>query len=256
MNGEIQQISNIVIGARKALYDNSDIEFDPGEYVLSIKFLFAPKFKFCKPIEADSVCDWFRLCKERFLEDIKFLVSTDTSHKHLLGFSNTSRSVIACFWKKGRVSYFLPTWVFDRDNNGWKVVYCEQLAKKHQNKKPLFSNQTEAFKSILLDIGKFAADIGFPGFSDIFHVAYEALCDCAHMEDDNISAPLPHDFKGIYYAVDKADVFGAMGSWTDSPPFYAHQKGLEREYNELSDRLLTQLRLNLMYVVNECWKKD
>ena len=53
----------------------------------------------------------------------------------------------------------------------------------------------------------------------------------------------------------RSDVFGAMGSWNDSPPCYAHEMGLDKEYNSLSDRLLQQIRYHLMYVTNECWKK-
>ena len=52
MNGEIEQMSNIVISARKALYEDSSIDFVPSKYVLSIKFIFAPKFFSCKTIEA------------------------------------------------------------------------------------------------------------------------------------------------------------------------------------------------------------
>ena len=81
------------------------------------------------------------------------------------------------------------------------------------------------------------------------------MCDSADIEDDNIPKQLPNDFKSIYYAADKADVFGAMGSWNDSPPYYAHYKGLDKEYNDLSNRLLVQLRYHLMYVTNECWKR-
>jgi len=47
-----------------------------------------------------------------------------------------------------------------------------------------------------------------------------------------------------------------MGSWNDSPLYYAHQKGLDKEYNELSNELLVQLRYHLMYVANECWKRN
>jgi len=42
-----------------------------------------------------------------------------------------------------------------------------------------------------------------------------------------------------------------MGSWNDSPPCYAAEKGLENEYNNLSSELLTQIRLALLYSVNE-----
>ncbi|RRD28534.1 hypothetical protein EII27_01710 [Fusobacterium canifelinum] len=42
-----------------------------------------------------------------------------------------------------------------------------------------------------------------------------------------------------------------MGSWNDSPPCYAYDKGLEDEYKNLSSELLKQIRLALLYSVNE-----
>ena len=62
---------------------------------------------------------------------------------------------------------------------------------------------------------------------------------------------LPETNKRLFYASDISDVFGAMGSWNDSPPCYAAEKGLESEYKKLSSELLTQIRLALLYSVNE-----
>lgn len=215
-----------------------------------------PKLLF-KPVKSNSVGEWFDICLRRGIKDIKFVLPSNRENKHLLGFANTSQCVIVCFWKNGNTSCFCPTWEFDREKEGWKINYSEQHKKKKAIIQNLhFSNQTDEFKEILLDIRKFAAEIEQPYYVDVFHNAYVALCDSATTEDDNIPEQLPNDFKPIYYAVDKADVFGAMGSWNDSPPYYAHQKGLDKEYNELSDRLLVSLRYNLMYVANECWKKS
>jgi hypothetical protein len=52
-------------------------------------------------------------------------------------------------------------------------------------------------------------------------------------------------------AASTADVFGAMGSWNDSPPYMADEKGLSSFYNELSDELLKQQRLAIHYAVNQ-----
>lgn len=38
----------------------------------------------------------------------------------------------------------------------------------------------------------------------------------------------------MFEAASIADVFGAMGSWNDSPPIYGSQKGLDKEYETLS----------------------
>ena len=153
------------------------------------------------------------------------------------------------------VSCFCSFWEFDREQNKWKIIYNEQYIKKHTVFDNLhFTDKTNEFKQTLLDIGEFAAKIEQQYFSYVFHNAYEALCGLENINDENTPIQLPDEFKTIYYVVDKADVFGAMGSWNDSPPYYAREKGLDKEYNELSNELLVQLRYHLMYVANECWK--
>ncbi|MDE7445785.1 MAG: hypothetical protein K2N15_08820 [Lachnospiraceae bacterium] len=57
--------------------------------------------------------------------------------------------------------------------------------------------------------------------------------------------------KRMFYASSIADVFGAMGSWNDSPPYYAHEKGLDDDYESLSNELLKQIRLAALYAINE-----
>ena len=55
----------------------------------------------------------------------------------------------------------------------------------------------------------------------------------------------------LFYSAKISNVFGGMGSWNDSPPYYLHEKELEIEYDKLSEELLTQIRLALLYSVNE-----
>ena len=256
MNGEIEQMSNIVCCARKALYDNKDIEFTPSKFVQSIKFVFSSPCVIWRATETDSVQKWYNICKKRGLCDIKFIISTATNRRHLLGFANTSQGAIVCFWKNGKVSCFAPVWDFDNKRNGWIIIYREQLGIKMAKGEITYANKSEEFKSVLLDISAFAEKIGFPYFSGVFYKAYEGLCDFTKIEEQHIPEYIPYEFRGIYYAVDTSDVFGAMGSWNDSPPSYAEQMGLEKEYNDLSDRLLKQLRYHLMYVTNECWQRN
>ena len=64
---------------------------------------------------------------------------------------------------------------------------------------------------------------------------------------------IPEKYLPLFFAADTADVFGAMGSWNDSPPYMAHEKGLEEEYRELSARLLKNIRLAVFYAINE-WR--
>ncbi|MDE6742896.1 MAG: hypothetical protein K2J95_03340 [Lachnospiraceae bacterium] len=62
---------------------------------------------------------------------------------------------------------------------------------------------------------------------------------------------LSEENKRMFYASSIADVFGAMGSWNDGPPYSAYEKGLEDDYEKLSNELLKQIRLAALYAINE-----
>ncbi|MCR5721847.1 MAG: hypothetical protein K6G72_05855 [Lachnospiraceae bacterium] len=66
---------------------------------------------------------------------------------------------------------------------------------------------------------------------------------------DTIPALEPEKLR-MFLAASKADVFGGMGSWNDSPPYMAHKKGLSREYDILSQELYVQTREAVMFAVN------
>jgi len=47
----------------------------------------------------------------------------------------------------------------------------------------------------------------------------------------------------LFEAASITDVFGAMGSWNDSPTCMAHEKGMDIEYEFFSGELIKQVRL-------------
>lgn len=255
MNGELAQLSALVMSARKARQSGEDIHLNQDPYVISIKFKFAPRGRLIKRQDnADSISAWYQLCQKNRLEEIQLITPSEVKDRHLLGFANVGRGAIVCHWQDGMVTYFIGRWEFDNVQKGWNVVYEEWVWEDAPRKIPVVKDETEAFKQVLLDIEKFARDIGFENFANIFHRAYEALNGNFTTNGKDLPDYIPVEFRGIYYAVVEADVFGAMGSWNDSPPYYAHEKGLEKEYDALSDALLKQLRKNLMFITNECWK--
>ncbi|MBE6544036.1 MAG: RNA polymerase subunit sigma [Ruminococcaceae bacterium] len=251
MNGEIEQISKIVICARKALYENSGISFIPRDFIRSIRFRFLPKF-FSKI--ADSVENWFEICKNRGLIDIKLIVPLSTKEPHLLGFSNMSQASILCIWKNGKSSCFTPVWTFRNKLMVWDVVYTEKKMPQLFKPQVDFCENKEEFAAVLSEIEAFSNDIGFPAFADIFQKARNTLLFSHCTEQIKDPPPLPQELLNIYYAVEIADVFGAMGSWNDSPAYYAEKTGRLREYNKLSEKLLYQIRYHLIYATNQCWK--
>lgn len=255
MNGEMEQLCRIVCCARKALYENADIDYTLGKYVLSTKFDFSRPIGLRRIREAGSVQEWFKICKKRGLRDVKLVTPTATKNRYVLGFANASRGVMVCFWKNGRTTCFVPSWSFDDKEKGWNVIYKEQYAVSFSEEELTYTNQTEEFKSVLLEIAAFAEEIGASNWSGVFRKAYDGMTNPDKEQNQHGLGHLPDDFKGIYLAISIADVFGGMGSWNDSPHGLARAKGLEKEYDELSDRLLKQLRHHLMYITNQCWLK-
>lgn len=256
MNGEIVHICKIVMSAKKALMDHTDISFINNSYINQIQFIFLPKMTLIgkKINKANSVSEWFEMCKKRKLIDIKFLIPIKLKNINILGFTNTSQSSMFCFYENGDVTYFTAKWEFNKEKKLWDVVYQEYNWENHSHEIPHFENNTDSLKSVLLEIEKLAYSIKADFFAKRFHKAYECLCGFIdeNEEQENISQ-LPKQYRNIYIAIRYADVFGAMGSWNDSPPYMAEECGLYSEYERLSNELLTQLRLGLLYVTNECW---
>ena len=250
MNGEIAQVCNIVLASRSALKKRNNVKYRPAYYEKETEFIFLDNQKYT----AKNVEEWFEYCINRGLQNIKFLIPTSVKDRNFLGFINTSQASLVCFFENNLVTYFIPKWEYF--DNKWCITYTEHKWENPPKKKPKFFDNTEDFKNILRKIATFADKIDFQNFANIFTKAFNIL------NGDNIENignvfytqyffELPETNKKLFYASDISDVFGAMGSWNDSPPYYAAEKGLENEYNNLSSELLTQIRLALLYSVNE-----
>lgn len=252
MNGEILQSCRIVAAAKQALEDKKPIYYEPVKYENSIVFDFIPKktlFK-TKPYKAINLMEWYDKCISQGLLDIKLLAPITVKDRNLLGFSNASQISIACFYKEGKVTYFTAHWNFNDTLKHWDITYTEHAWENPPQGKPQFQDNSEMFAKILNKIEIFARDIGSYGFADRFNEAKTILLDGAK-DSTEIGISLPAKNINMFIAANKADVFGAMGSWNDSPPFMAHEKGLDSSYDELSAELLKQLRLAILFAINE-----
>ena len=256
MNGEMYQICCIVAAAKKALQDGTDISYTPSEYVFRTEFSFLPEKEpfIQKVFTAYNVEDWFEHCKQKKLLDIKFLAPVSVSDRKVLGFTNTSQSSIVCFYEGGKVTYFTARWEFDPTRK-WTVWYTENEWPDPPSGKPDFEDHTEDFSGVLEKIKELALQLGFEYFAQVFQDAWDLLNDRKEVTNvDKLALPpqsLPAKDKQMFAAASKADVFGAMGSWNDGPPYMAHEKGLDAEYDQLSAELLKNIRLAVLYAVNE-----
>ncbi|MPN31841.1 hypothetical protein SDC9_179316 [bioreactor metagenome] len=107
---------------------------------------------------------------------------------------------------------------------------------------------------MLTEIKALAVQLECNFFADVFDSAQNILLGSKEYTDTkyNFSLPIiPEENLHLFEAASMADVFGAMGSWNDSPRYIAHEKGLDTEYEELSDKLLENIRHAILYAINE-----
>ena len=248
MNGQMYQIACIVAAARKALKNAKEICYKPEKYTNKLSFQILPSEK-GEVIEL-SVSDWFENLKGKDLKDLKLFCPISVNDRGILGFSNTTQSSILCFYKDGKASYFLPNWEAASAGRGWDVTYTEYEWERSSQDIPHYENNIEEFKNILTRIENLASKIECENFAKVFHSARNFLLD--PKSGKGLAEPqIPPKHLSIFRAASAADVFGAMGSWNDGPGWLAQDKGLGQQYDELSDQLLRNIRLAILYAINE-----
>lgn len=250
MNGELYNACSIVASAKRALLDSRDIDYKPIPYEKHIEFHFVPEELLIK--KTLSVNSWYKECLSRGIENIKVMTPESVKDRYLLGFSGATLIAIVCFYKNGRVTCFTPQWSFIEGQKGWDIVYTENLWKNAPSEKLKFSNPTSDFAQVLEEIESFARVIEFPFWADRFNKSRQLLLGNETKTDIPLpDLDLPPENLKLFLAAQQAYVFGGMGSWNDSPPYSANEKGLSKQYDDLSAQLHTQVVLAILYAINE-----
>jgi len=251
MNGEMYQICCITVAAKNALKTKSKILYIPLKYEDKIEFHFLPEKGHKKNYKAESIVAWYDHCLKKDLQDVKIIFPVSVEDRNILGFSNTTQSSLVCFWGSA-LTYFSANCQFDSYKKMWNTFYTEQEWKNALPSKPEFKNNSENFKDVLIKIKELAFKIDCNYFAEIFQKAFNVLSGIDDIDNFNMSLPeIPEEHQRLFKAASVADVFGAMGSWNDSPPYMAFEKGMVNEYNFLSGELLKQIRLAILYAINE-----
>ncbi len=254
MNGEVYRLCRIVAAAKKTLQEDTALSYTPVQYERKNEFHFLPERKLfsTKAYRAESVEAWYAHCLRKGMRDIKLFMPIAAKDRGILGFSNTSQSMIVCFYGN-EAAYFTARNEFDPANKVWDAIYTEYEWKNAPSDKPCFADNTESFKTVLSQIRELACMLGCDHFARIFQDAFDGLSGVASTEAVHSATllELPEKNKHLFMAASTADVFGAMGSWNDGPPYIAREKGLDREYEQLSSELLTQVRIATLHAINE-----
>ncbi|QPH96626.1 hypothetical protein [Campylobacter concisus] len=251
MNGEVFNSCIIVASIKQALKSNLELNYKSEKYIKSLVFDFIlgdePEKK-----EQASINEWFKHALKLGLSDVRYAtnLSVTSEERSLQGFSNVSYKSILCIYKE-KMSYFVPHWSFEEDKRGWDIVYKEfSLDGMPEIQK--FSDNTLEFKDILTRISKFADEIECENFGDCFREGLKALNEPEKIEQNVLNAPLmPKLNLALFNAASAADVFGGMGSWNDDAAGWAKRKKRDKEYDELSAELFTQMHKATLFAINE-----
>lgn len=259
MDGDLYELSLLVSAARNSIQKGDGFIYLCNEHINSMNFRFMHHRTFfpAKSYEAGNPQEWFRYCMKKGVYDMKVLTPLQVPDRSLLGFANVNNSRIVTFYKNNMVTYWSSIWEVDNTQSKWNVKYQEYKWDNPPQEAPQFENNIREFKDILLRISEFANQIEAEFFGKIFRNAHDVLsgkCELPDKYSDGTQIRYPNiseEKKRIFHASAIADVFGAMGSWNDSPDYYAHAKGLGVDYEKLSDELLRQIRLATLYAINE-----
>ena len=251
MNGEVFNTCIIVASIKQALRSNLELDYKGEKYIKSLVFDYIlegdPETR-----EQASINEWFKHAKKLGLSDVRFAtnLTVSSNERSLQGFSNVSYKSILCVYKD-KMSYFVPHWSLEEDKRGWDIVYKEFILNGMPEIQK-FSDNTLEFKDILTRISKFADEIECENFGDCFRKGLKALNEPEKIEQNILNAPLmPKLNLALFNAASAADVFGGMGSWNDDAACWAKRKKRDKEYDELSAELFTQMHKATLFAINE-----
>ena len=246
MNGEVFNSCIIVASIKQALKSNLELNYKSEKYIKSLVF------DFILGDEPASINEWFKHALKLGLSDVRYATNLTVSseERSLQGFSNVSYKSILCIYKD-KMSYLVPHWSFEEDKKGWDIVYKE-FSLNGMPEIQKFSDNTLEFKDILTRISKFADEIECDNFGDCFREGLKALNEPEKIEQNILNAPLmPKLNLALFNAASAADVFGGMGSWNDDAAGWAKRKKRDKEYDELSAELFTQMHKATLFAINE-----
>jgi len=246
MNGEVFNSCIIVASIKQALKSNLELNYKSEKYIKSLVF------DFILGDEPASINEWFKHALKLGLSDVRYAtnLSVTSEERSLQGFSNVSYKSILCIYKN-KMSYLVPHWSFEEDKKGWDIVYKE-FSLNGMPEIQKFSDNTLEFKDLLTKISKFADEIECENFGDCFREGLKALNEPEKIEKNILNAPLmPKLNLALFNAASAADVFGGMGSWNDDAAGWAKRKKRDKEYDELSAELFTQMHKATLFAINE-----
>lgn len=261
MNGELLHMVKIVTNGNSFLKDEVFLGDDKDNYVGINFYMLSKQTRLMKllgrnenKIEkvANSEINWYEYLKAYGFNRVYFdLGRTNNSDINLSAFANglSKWKIITCSPRQ-KVSWH-KNWKFNKDTKKWSIDYYG-VPVVNFSPKPLKDEVEiiERLNNSMLEISNFAKKIGFDSWAKYFNEGRLKL----HEELIKESRILPISYNDtsfkLLHAISSAWGFGGMGSWNDSPPYYAHDKGLDDEYNRVTNNLYETYLKTLEWLSN------
>lgn len=253
MNAELQHMAELVITAKSFLNTGAMPEMKMQKHIKEVIFVFAPQKRLFsnKVVTAHATGDWLAALRKKGLTGITLYANTKEDDINQLGFANGIRDItIGTGYQKDSAAW-AKLWVFNQESANWTVSYKE-IPKQGGLPAIDIDDPTGPLRQTLTGISALAGRIACGHFQQVFLEAGALLSK----EMDMRSFPaMPEANERLYHAAAKAWVFGGMGSWNDSPPYMAKDKGLLEEYETLTADLYQRIMTAILYAVN-CWQYE
>jgi hypothetical protein len=262
MNGEVIMLAKIVSNA-KAYLNDIDTIYKEDQYVESVRFLIASPPNFVDKIIgrknsdfkviSNSIRDWFEYLKNNKVQDIKILLGNpERQDVNLSAFAN-GISEWMMITKIERENYFVwyKKWEFDTEIKKWKVEFYGYNVKDYVEPKTYeLESVVDDVRASLMAVSNLARKINEDFWADYFIKALNILEDNSMVKSDilpSVYSPISHK---LLATIRKGWCFGGMGSWNDSPPYAAHQMGLDEDFKNITEQLYKSYLNSIEAIVN------
>lgn len=262
MNGELLHMIKIATNSNAYLNNKDIVEEDKDRYG-SVNFYIMNepsiinkilKFKGNKfELVANGEKEWYKyLSKRRIMKSYLNLGSTSSDDINLSAFANgLSKWIVVTKSVDINISWH-KKWSFDEKLKKWHIEYFGVPFKLSNITHTKDSSELiQLLNNSLREISDFARKIEFDSWGEYFEKGITLLYSAPNKDSKVLPYSYSNDSHRLLQSILGSWCFGGMGSWNDSPPYYAHEKGLEEEYNRITSQLYNSFLMVLECIVND-----
>ena len=121
MNGELYQLSRLVLYVKESMRTGSKKEFRPGKYADRLLFSFIPGKNVLQKFadECGDALSWYESLKKRQIKDIRLIIFFEKNDIRLAGFVNAASQGMVTEYSDGKTTIWAARWEFDKNKKAW-----------------------------------------------------------------------------------------------------------------------------------------